>query len=123
MIRKHFTASDKILEFIRDHYEEYVNRIGGKKEDNDVHSNFLLSEKVGSTDQLVNKLISTKFNVPLEHVSEMTFGDLKTRFEGEWSQPMDNSHAPTALLKWLNKRTDKDTEKMLQKMKEGMAND
>lgn len=123
MIRKHVTPSDKILEFIRDRYEEYVNRIGGKKEDNDVHSNFLLSEKVGSTDQLVNKLISTKFNVSLESVSEMTFGDLKTGFEGEWSQPMDNRHAPKALLKWLNKRTDKDTEKMLQKMKEGMAND
>ncbi|MGY3218221.1 MULTISPECIES: hypothetical protein [Bacillus] len=123
MIKKHVTPSDEILEFIRDRYEDYVNRIGGKKEDNDVHSNFLLSEKVGSTDQLVNKLISTKFNVSLEHVSEMTFGELKTRFEDEWSQPIDHSRAPKALLKFLNKRTDKDTEKMLQKMREGMAND
>ncbi|AMM98162.1 hypothetical protein UP12_12690 [Bacillus pumilus] len=123
MIRKHATAADEILEFIRNRYEEYVNRIGGKKEDNSVHSNFLLSEKVGSTDHLVNKLISTKFNVPLEHVSEMTFGELKTRFEDEWSQPMDHSHVPEPLLKRLNKRTDKDIEKMLQKMKEGMAND
>ncbi|WP_342487408.1 hypothetical protein MKY83_13350 [Bacillus sp. FSL M8-0266] len=100
-LKYYVEPTQKILEYTRRRYEEYVNRSVGKKDDGRIHSDFLLSEKVGTTDQFVNELIHVVFNVPLDRVSEMTFKDLKKLFEKNQDGPTYNEE-PEILLKRVN---------------------
>ncbi|MFP7271997.1 hypothetical protein [Bacillus safensis] len=77
----------KILEHTRSRYEEYLERSAEKKNNARTHSEFMNTEKIGTTDQNLNELIHEVFNVPLEHVSEMTFKDLEKLFENIWDGP------------------------------------
>ncbi|MCY7680605.1 hypothetical protein MH122_17560 [Bacillus pumilus] len=91
----------KILEYTRSRYEEYLGRSAEKKNDARIHSDFLTSEKIGTTDQFVNELIHEVFNIPLERVSEMTFEDLEKLFENNWDGPTFNEE-PEILLRKFN---------------------
>ncbi|MFM2573778.1 hypothetical protein [Bacillus safensis] len=77
----------KILEHTRSRYEEYLKRSAEKKNNASTHSEFMNTEKIGTTDQFVNELIHELFNIPLERVSEMTFKDLEKLFENNWDGP------------------------------------
>ncbi|MDM5163842.1 hypothetical protein [Bacillus altitudinis] len=100
-LKYYVEPTKRILEYIRSRYEDYLDRSAGKKNDARIHSEFLMTEKIGSNDQYVNELIHAVFNVPLVCVSKMTFKDLKNLFEKNWDGPTHNEE-PEILLKRVN---------------------
>ncbi|WP_156060356.1 hypothetical protein [Bacillus altitudinis] len=100
-LKYYVEPTKRILEYTRSRYEDYLDRSAGKKDDACIHSEFLMTEKIGTTDQFVNELIHSVFNVPLDRVSKMTFKDLKNLFEKNWDGPTYNVE-PEILLKRVN---------------------
>lgn len=100
-LKYYVEPTKRILEYIRSRYEDYLDRSAGNKNDARIHSEFLITEKIGSNDQIVNELIHAVFNVPLDSVSKMTFKDLKNLFEKNWDGPTHNEE-PEIILKRVN---------------------